>query len=149
MKKTLIILFGILSLIPEVIAQKHKADDIIGIWFNEERTAKLQIYRESDRYFGKIVWLKVTLDTITGKPRTDKYNPDSKLRDVPMIGLVIVKNFIFNGDDEWKSGTIYDTKNGKTYDSYIKFSSETMLKLRGYIGISLLGRTTYWFKTRL
>lgn len=149
MKKAIFILFGILYLFPQAMAQKHKADDIVGIWYNEQRTAKIEVYKERDHYFGKIVWLQVTLDTITGKPRTDKYNPDPKLRDVPMIGLVIVKNFVFNGDDEWKSGTIYDTKNGKTYDSYIKFSSENMLKLRGYIGISLLGRTTYWFKTRL
>lgn len=149
MKETIIILTAILYFLTGANAQKHKPDDIIGIWFNEERTAKIEIYKENDHYFGKIVWLKVTLDTITGKPRTDKYNPDPKLRDVPMIGLVIVKNFVFNGDDEWKSGTIYDTKNGKTYDSYIKFSSENMLKLRGYVGISLLGRTTYWFKTKL
>lgn len=153
MKKTTLVLFGILSLVmgftSAVIAQKHKADDILGTWYNEQRTAKILLYKEGDRYFGKITWLQVTLDTVTGKPRTDKYNPDPKLRDVPMMGLVIVKNFSFDGDEEWKGGTIYDTKNGKTYSSYIKFSADNanMLKLRGYIGISLLGRTTVWYKT--
>jgi uncharacterized protein (DUF2147 family) len=153
MKKTTLFLFSMFALVlglrPALMAQ-HKTDDILGIWYNEERTAKLQIYKENDHYFGKIVWLKVTMDTITGKPRTDKYNPDDKLKNVPLMGLVIVKNFAFDGEAEWKGGTIYDTKNGKTYNSYMKFGADNnVLKLRGYIGISLLGRTTTWFRTKL
>ena len=59
----------------------------------------------------------------------------------------MLKNFVFDGDDEWSDGSIYDPKNGKTYKCYIKFDNPQMLKIRGYIGVSLLGRTTHWFKT--
>jgi len=131
------------------LAQIHKTDDIIGVWLNQEATGKIQIFKEGGKYSGKIVWLRVTHDSVTGLPRTDKENPDPKLKTVPLIGLVNMKNFSFNGKDEWSGGTIYDTKNGKTYKCYIRFESPTRIKIRGYIGISLIGRTTIWTKSIL
>jgi len=128
-------------------AQKHRPDDIIGNWLNEERTAKIQIYKEGNTYSGKIIWLKEPIDPSTGKPKLDKLNPDVKLTNIPLLGLTIMKKIVFDGDDEWNSGTIYDTKNGKTYKCYVKFDSPLILKLRGYIGFSLIGRTSHWFKT--
>ncbi|HTX87733.1 MAG TPA: DUF2147 domain-containing protein [Bacteroidales bacterium] len=154
MKKTglLTFLFLALILLPGLrsIAQTYKADDILGIWYNGEKTSKLQIYKENNKYFAKIVWLKTPDDSLTGKPRTDNLNPDEKLRQMPLLGLVVLKNFSFDGDNEWEGGTIYDPKNGKTYNCYIKFEAfPNLLKIRGYIGVSLLGRTTYWTKTIL
>jgi uncharacterized protein (DUF2147 family) len=127
-----------------VMAQTHKADDVVGVWLNQEGTGKVQIFRVSANYYGKIVWLKEPNDSITGKPRTDVENPDPKMKTVPLLGLVNLKGFSFNGEDEWKDGTIYDPKNGKTYKCYIEFESADVLKIRGYIGVSLLGRTTLW-----
>jgi uncharacterized protein (DUF2147 family) len=129
-----------------VFAQKHKQDDVLGNWLNEERTAKVQVYKEGNKYFGKIIWLKEPLDKVTGKPRTDNLNPDEKLKNAPLLGLVMLRNFVFDGDDEWSDGTIYDPKNGKTYKCYIKYDTPSVLKIRGYIGVSMLGRTTYWTK---
>lgn len=128
-------------------AQNHKADDIIGVWLNQEATGKIQIYKEGNKYFGKLVWLRTPLDSITGQPRNDKENPDGKLKSIPLIGLVNLKNFVFDGKEEWSGGTIYDPKNGKTYKCYIKFESSNRLKIRGYIGFSLLGRNTFWTKS--
>ena len=128
-------------------AQNHKTDDIVGTWLNQEATGKVQIYKEGEKYFGKLVWLRTPNDSITGKPRTDKENPDVKLKTTPLIGLVNLKNFTFNGKDEWSGGSIYDPKNGKTYKCYIQFDGTARLKVRGYVGFSLLGRNTYWTKT--
>jgi uncharacterized protein (DUF2147 family) len=128
---------------------QHKPDDILGIWFNEEKTSKVEIFKAGSLYFAKIVWLKDPNDSITGKPRVDNLNPDVKLQKTPLMGLIIMKNFAFDGKDEWEDGTIYDPKKGKTYSCYIQFDSPSKLKIRGYIGVSLLGRTTYWFKTAL
>ena len=131
----------------KVYAQ-HKTDDILGYWFNEEKTSKVQIFKEGNKYFAKVVWLKEPNDAATGKPKTDNLNPDLKLQNVPLLGLVIMKNFVFNGKDEWSDGTIYDPKKGKTYSCYIHFDEKpNILKIRGYICVSLLGRTTYWTKT--
>ncbi|MGA2823476.1 MAG: DUF2147 domain-containing protein [Bacteroidales bacterium] len=144
-------LFALFTLLGgKTFAQKHKAGDIAGIWYNEEKTSKVQIYQEENKFFAKIVWLKEQNDKVTGKPRVDNLNPDVKLQKTPLLGLVILKNFVFNGTDEWNGGTIYDPKNGKTYSSKIHFGdSPNLLKIRGYVGISLLGRNTYWTKTIL
>ena len=134
----------------KTFAQKHKAGDILGIWYNEEKTSKVQIYQEGNNFFAKVVWLKEPNDKVTGTPRVDNLNPDIKLQKAPLLGLVILKNFVFDGTDEWSGGTIYDPKNGKTYSSKIHFGdSPNLLKIRGYVGISLLGRNTYWTKTIL
>jgi len=127
--------------------QNYKADDILGTWLNQEATGKVQIYKENGKYFGKLVWLREPIDSITGKPRTDKENPDATLKSTPIIGLVNLKNFVFNGTDEWSEGTIYDPKNGKTYKCKIQFESKNKLKIRGFIGVSMLGRNTYWTKS--
>lgn len=134
----------------KVFAQKPRPGDILGIWYNEEKTSKVQVYQAGNLFFAKIVWLKEPMDKETGKPRLDKLNPDPKLKNNPLIGLTILKNFEFDGDDEWNDGTIYDPKNGKTYSCFMKFDgSPDKLKIRGYVGVSLIGRSTYWTRTTL
>jgi uncharacterized protein (DUF2147 family) len=141
--------FALLALLAgKTFGQTHKATDILGIWYNEEKTSKLQIYQEGSKFYAKIVWLKDPTDKNTGQPRVDNLNPDAKLKNAPLIGLVVLKNFVFDGKDEWNDGTIYDPKNGKTYSCKIHFGdSPNLLKIRGYVGVSLLGRNTYWTKT--
>jgi uncharacterized protein (DUF2147 family) len=144
----LLILFT-LTLWPgsSLFAQAHKSDDIIGTWLNQEATGKVTLYKEQGKYFGKLVWLREPNDKVTGKPRTDIENPDPKMKTNPLIGMVNMKDFTFDGKNEWSGGTIYDPKNGKTYKCYIQFDSPNKLKIRGYVGVSLLGRNTYWTKT--
>jgi len=128
-------------------AQDFKADDILGVWMNEDKDAQVEIYKDNGKYFGKIVWLLNPIDEETNKPKLDDKNEDISLRDRPVMGLLLLKDFVFDGDDEWEDGTIYDPKNGKTYSCYMEFEDKddmSTLKIRGYIGISLLGRTTYW-----
>ena len=149
-KNTLSVLYVISLLLGcafTAMAQNSKGDNLLGYWLNEQREAKIQIYRVGDKYSGKIVWLRDPIDTETGKPKLDKNSSDPKQHTVPVMGLNILKGFIFDGDSEWEDGTIYDPKNGKNYSCYIRFESKDRLKIRGYIGVSLLGRTTYWTRT--
>jgi uncharacterized protein (DUF2147 family) len=117
------------------------AQDITtGSWFNEEKSAKVQFYNKDNKIFGKIIWLKEP--TKAGKPRTDEFNPNSKLKETPLLGLIFLKNFKAKGNGKWEDGQIYDPKNGKTYSSEINQLNANQLNVRGYIGISLLGRTS-------
>ena len=59
--------------------------------------------------------------------------------------MVIVKDLKIV-DKSWEDGTILDPKSGKTYSCYITFEDENTLKVRGYIGFSLLGRTQKWIR---
>ena len=115
------------------------ADDILGIWFNEEKDGKVKVYKEDGKYFGKIVWR----DDVPGTSPYDVKNPDEELRKRKKVGLIILEDFVY-GKEKWEDGTIYDPKSGKTYSCIIKLEDDGSLYVRGYVGISLIGRTTYW-----
>lgn len=122
---------------------QNKTDDLIGIWLTPgDNSAKIEIFKTAEKYYGKIVWMKNP--TINGKPKLDIKNLDKNKQHIPRLGLLIMKEFKFDGDDEWKGGNIYDPESGKTYSGYTYLKDKNTLKLRGYIGISLLGRTETW-----
>jgi uncharacterized protein (DUF2147 family) len=131
-----------------LLAQTFKTDDILGIWFNEEKDGKVEIYKENGKYYGKLIWLLNPIDEETGKAKLDKHNDDEELQKRPLKGLLLMNDFTFDEDDqEWEDGEIYDPKKGSTYSCYMKLIDMNKLKVRGYIGISLIGRTTYWTRT--
>ena len=123
---------------------KAQSDKIEGVWLNEEKDAKIQIYKARDgKFYGKIVWLKDPMEN--GKPKTDKKNPKDQLKAQPLVELVILKGFNMDGNT-YEDGTIYDPNNGKTYDCKMTYKGKT-LAIRGFIGLSLFGRTTVWQRT--
>jgi uncharacterized protein (DUF2147 family) len=124
----------------KAFAQKDKIE---GLWYNEEKTAKIQIYRAVDnKFWGKIVWLKEP--TRDGKPRVDEKNSKSRLRSRPLMNLPLLSRFEKKNEKTYEDGEIYDPKNGKTYSCIITYRNDKELGIRGYIGISLIGRTTTW-----
>ncbi len=123
-------------------AQKQGEDAILGEWYNTERDARIEIYKCGEKFCGKIVWLKDPLEG--GKAKTDKNNPLKEKRSREIKGLDILKDFEYQGNNSWEEGTIYDPKNGKTYSSIIKKEKDNKLEVRGYVGISLIGRTVTW-----
>jgi len=126
------------------------ADDILGIWNNQEKDAKIDIFKCGDKYCGKIVWLKEpnypegSTEGVAGTPKLDNNNPDPALRKTPRLGLPIVHDFVHAGESKWTDGKVYDPKKGKTYSGKMTLVSPNQLDLRGFIGISLIGRTATW-----
>ena len=131
-----------------VVAQDYQQDDLLGIWLNEDEDAHIEIYKEGDLYFGKTIWYKFPIDDETGKPKLDKHNPDPELQTRPSLGIMLLTDFEWDEDNEWDEGEIYDPKTGKTYSCYIVMKEYDLLKIRGYIGISLIGKTTYWTRVK-
>ena len=118
-----------------------QVDKIEGLWFNDAKDAKIQIYKGVDgKFYGKIVWLKDPLKN--GKPKTDEKNRVEKLQNQPLVSLVILKGFQKSGSS-YTEGTIYDPENGKVYDCKMTYNGKN-LSIRGYIGFSFIGRTTVW-----
>lgn len=146
MKKISFLFFVMIT--PLLMLAQDDANDVTGIWYNEEKDARFEIYGDGGEYFAKIVWLEEPIDPETGEPKLDDENPDEDKQNRPLKGLVFMKNFVFEGDGLWEDGEIYDPKSGKTYDCYIKMESPDKLKVRGYIGISLIGRTSYWTRAK-
>lgn len=115
------------------------ADDILGIWRNPSGKGHVQIYKENGRYFGKLVWLKKTHDE-KGRPYLDTKNPNQRASGQPLLGLVMLSNFSYD-DGEWTGGKIYNPEDGKEYKSYMKLKDAQTLFVRGFVGISWIGKT--------
>jgi len=121
---------------------------IKGEWFTADKGAKIKIYTcENDKICGKVVWLEEPNEE-DSKPKTDINNPDSEHHDDPIIGMDLLKGFEKTDDDLWENGTIYDPNDGKTYKCKLTLESEDLLKVRGFIGFSLLGRTEEWTRVK-
>lgn len=126
-------------------ALAQQSDKILGTWLTEDKDGKIEVFKKGDQYFGKIIWIKNNTNKDGSSPKLDINNPDEDKRSTPIIGTIILKKLEWDSDDqEWDDGEIYDPKSGNTYDVYAKLESENRLYLKGYIGISLLGRSTYW-----
>lgn len=125
-------------------------DSLIGIWEPSNGRARLKIDRIGTKYYGRIVWLIEPNDPETGQPKTDINNPDPELRNVPLKGYRMLKDFVFQEEDgTWTEGTIYDPLNGSTYSCIITMTDENTLDIRGYIGVQALGRTDVWKRLKM
>ncbi|MCE2675682.1 MAG: DUF2147 domain-containing protein [Sediminibacterium sp.] len=119
-------------------------DNIVGVWKTGEGTAMVRIYKNGDKYQGKIVWLKEPNDPETGKPKQDKNHPEEATKSRPILGMVNNWGFTYKENNLWDDGNIYDPKNGSTYSCTIKMINPNSLEVRGFIGVSIIGRTDNW-----
>lgn len=151
MKNVLMSFFAVAALIfsTTAFAQNEEADRLVGVWEPSHGKAKVKIEKIGTKYYGKIVWLKEPLDPETNQPKVDKNNPDEKMRSTPLRGYRILKDFEYTDKDTWTEGTIYDPENGSTYSCTIKMTDENTLDIRGYIGVSALGRTDVWKRLQM
>lgn len=125
-----------------VCRAQNKANDILGKYMNPTKEGIIHITEDNGKYYGKLIW-------IAHPENLDTKNPDPAQRGNKVLGLVILKDFVFDGTDTWSKGTIYDPKNGKTYSCKITRDEKGNLNIRGFIGVSLIGRTEYFVKVEL
>lgn len=139
-------LIRLLLLFP-ITLMAQDSESICGIWLEEKKQSHIAIYKTDDgKYEGKIIWLAEPLDE-NGNIKLDKENPDKDLRNQTIKGLVIINDLIFIERNKWSQGSIYDARSGKKYSLNANLKDENTLFMRGYVGFSLIGKTTTW--TRL
>ncbi len=123
---------------------------ILGLWSTTDNNSRVEIFKCGDNYCGKIVELKNPNYSandkrgMAGQPKVDRNNPDPDLKTRPLLGLQVLEGFGYSGENVWKGGTIYDPDNGKTYKCKMTLTDPKRLEVRGFIGISWLGRTEVW-----
>jgi len=109
--------------------------------------ADVEITKKSDgTYIGKII----TIRTLPGKPLEERcLNCRGDLKNTPFVGLQILSGFKQNPDDpnEYTNGQVLDPLSGKVYHGKAKINAKnTRLTMRGYIGVSALGRSVTWIR---
>jgi uncharacterized protein (DUF2147 family) len=112
---------------------------IVGDWVDAEGDTRIRFSKEKDKFVGRIAWMRRP-NGPDGKPLLDAKNPDEKLRSRAIVGLAVFFNLVRDGN-ELKDGTAYDYENGKFYRCKAELDGSDTLKIRGYVGISLLGST--------
>ena len=124
-----------------------QSQSVVGKWKtidDETGEAKsvVEVYEKSGKIYGKIV------EILRADHKKDVcVKCDGADKNKPILGMVIMKGLKKDGS-EYNGGTILDPTNGKKYKCYISLESADKLKLRGYVGISLMGRTQYWTRVK-
>jgi uncharacterized protein (DUF2147 family) len=114
---------------------------IEGRWLTQEKDGWIRVALVGDSLEGSIAGAP------PGSPSErefDDRNPDPALRSRKLDGLTIMTGFEYDGDGRWKDGTVYDPNSGKTYKCTLTLVDPNTVKIRGYIGVSLFGRSETW-----
>lgn len=140
MKKFLTII-TFLILIPMAFLRaedKDKINSVQGVWLAEGGNVKFKVYEREGKIYGSIHWIKKVHEG--GQVMLDHKNPNPSLRGRNVVGMEVLKGFEYTGKNTYKNGTIYDPESGKTYKCLINLDGD-IARVRGYIGIPLLGKT--------
>lgn len=133
-----LVVLSLAVIAPSVGAQQQAA---LGRWLSESGKGVVEIYPCADKLCGKLVWLADPIRD--GATAVDRNNKDAAQKQRPLCGLMMLGDFRQLEANRWGDGWIYSPENGKTYRANMTLDGE-FLKLRGYIGIPLLGETQTW-----
>jgi uncharacterized protein (DUF2147 family) len=151
--KLLVVLFVALSAFPA----SAQTPSVMGTWLTASKAAQIQLSPCTDPARGPICGQIVKLidpKDDSGKPMmpeevVDRRNTDPSLRGRKVLGMVMLYDFARTGDpNSFESGTIYSGENGKTYKANISLQADGTLRLRGYVGVPMLGETQIWTRVQ-
>lgn len=122
------------------------AQDVFGVWKTIDDTdnvekSHIEIYEENGKVYGKVIKL------LEGATATHCDNCEGSLKGAPITGMVLLKDLVAE-DDYYEDGEIIDPATGKVYSCWIQLESADKLKVRGFLGFSVLGRTQYWYRVQ-
>jgi uncharacterized protein (DUF2147 family) len=148
LKRSFVSLVVVIGLTAFIIATRSvfaASAEPMGRWYAEGGAAVVEITPCGDTLCGRVVWVHSPLDQ-DGCELRDKNNPDPALRNRPVVGLQILGGLVASDHKQvsWTDGTIYDPVSGNTYRCRLELDGHDRLRLRGYVGIPLVGRTTTW-----
>lgn len=116
-----------------------------GVWLSEDGGTKVRIADCGGKLCGTVIWLDEPNDAKTGKPKTDKLNPDPAKRGRPLLGLQVVQGLTPNGNGQW-SGLIYNADDGRTYKASLRVPDERTAKVQGCV-LAVLCKQHTWTRT--
>lgn len=131
----------------QTYGQNINSDQIIGTWLIESKDAKIEIFKKDNEYCGKLVWSNTMYEADGKTSKKDVNNTEASLRTRNIKDLLILRDFKYE-DGAYKDGKIYDIKGGKTYSCIIKLRGTDTMLVKGYIGISLLGKTVSFMRVK-
>jgi uncharacterized protein (DUF2147 family) len=150
MKLCRLLFVWLLAATQMVSAQPAGGEAFTGKWVMADGSAVVAITQNQQEWQIRILAIRDAAYTSaddglqSGEPRVDLHNPDQALRSRGLGQLLIGEGFTLDGDS-LTGGRIYDPGSGNNYKSTLTLMPDGLLQVRGFIGISLLGRTMYWY----
>ena len=135
-----------LSILLFIFVKISFAQNAVGIWKNLDDTdgkekSHIEIYEVNGKLRGKVIKLLPSAH-IT---KCDQCTGDKKGKN--LVGMDILWDMVKVGN-KWENGEILDPKSGKIYSCKIELDGKDKLKVRGFMGVSILGRTQTWYKVK-
>ena len=109
-----------------------------GLWLTENERSVIKVTECGDSLCGHVHWV------IEGGMEHDSKNPDESKRNDPMCGLKVLWDFHQQGQYSWADGKIYKADEGDTYSATLQMLPTGNMKVRGYLGMPLLGKSQTW-----
>jgi len=139
----LFLLFLITPLLLSVAVKAQAELDPEGLWLTENGRSAIYVKKCGEtktQLCGYIDWI------IEGGMQLDEKNPDMSERRASLCGMQILYGLTQSASNpnQWTGGNIYKADDGDTYNAKIEMQSADQMKLRGFIGVSLLGKTQTW-----
>jgi uncharacterized protein (DUF2147 family) len=118
------------------------SDKIVGVWLNEEKSNKIEIYKVSDTYSGKIVWIE-QLESNSELDPKDKNNPNPKMRSRSILGMDIITGLKYS-NGKWENGTLYIPQKGIYAPCTVELHADSKLSL--VVSKGRFSRTKTWIR---
>lgn len=144
MKLFKILFLLMIGMFSNVYAQTES--EILGTWESDKKDVIIEITKKGDKYQGKYIWGKEIVESDGKTSKKDVKNPDKNLRTRNVVGITSLTGLKWNGK-EYIDGKIYNAPSGDTYSCKI-WIKNNKLYLRGYLGISILGQTASFHKSK-
>jgi uncharacterized protein (DUF2147 family) len=129
--------FSATMIIPAVAA------DPAGTWYTGDRESQVRITNCGGALCGSLVWLKEPVDPATGRPKTDKNNPDPAKQTRPLVGVPIVLGMKPSGTPDQWSGEVYNASDGKVYSGSFTMTGSSTAELKGCV-MSIICKSQTW-----
>jgi uncharacterized protein (DUF2147 family) len=129
------------------LAGGGKAPAETGLWIDDTGKGAIKIELCGTKLCGRIFWLKDTTDK-SGQPLIDRNNPDPALKTRPICGLPVLGNLQRMTDGTYDTGWVYDPKVGKAYSVAIELANPNALRVTGYAGVKLFGKSFIWTRAK-
>jgi uncharacterized protein (DUF2147 family) len=131
------------AFVAAVAAAGAQAQTPEGRWLTEAKDGVVELYRCGDALCGRLVWFRMR--SLQDNPQAlDIHNPTPALRNRSLCGLAILSDFRADGPGRWSGGSAYDPASGHTYSGQMTLEADGRLNMRGYVGITLFGRSEDW-----
>lgn len=129
------------SMLIFVARAQNIPDAILGTWITTAGNCKIEVYKQSEEFKAKIIWLKEDKNGMSDY--TDKKNPDRTLRNRKLLGMDVVEGLHYDPEEnKYVDGVIYDARNGKKWDSVAWLADDNSLKVKGYWVFKFLSQTS-------